>query len=74
MSRLGFSGGSSLRGDHPEKPVFEIRLDADWHMGKAVQWLTDMLGACGELPIFIGDDVTNEDVFKELRGIGLDYW
>lgn len=57
------------------KKVFELRPRVDWHKGKAVLWLLETLGlgGTGTLPVYIGDDVTDEDAFEALRerGIGI---
>jgi trehalose-phosphatase len=57
------------------KMVLELQPDLDWHKGKAVLSLLDVLGLDGPetLPIFIGDDVTDEDAFEALqdRGLGI---
>lgn len=42
----------------------------DWNKGKAVEFLLESLGLNSSedvLPIFIGDDRTDEDAFKVLR-------
>lgn len=67
--------------DHPGlrkssgKKVFELRPDIDWHKGKAVLWLLEVLrlDPADALPLYIGDDVTDEDAFRALqdRGIGI---
>lgn len=39
----------------------------DWNKGKAVEFLLESLGLCGKedvLPIYVGDDKTDEDAFK----------
>lgn len=59
------------------KMVFEIRPPINWDKGKAVLWL--LARQCFSLrnkkqkifPIYIGDDVTDEDAFKVLRNKGL---
>lgn len=58
---------------HHGKKVFEIRPAIEWHKGKAVLHLLDVLQLKRDdvLPIYIGDDVTDEDAFKALSGIGL---
>ncbi|ADO69670.1 trehalose-phosphatase [Stigmatella aurantiaca] len=55
------------------KKVFELRPGIDWHKGRAVEWLLKALGLEGEgvLPVFIGDDLTDEDAFRTLKGRGL---
>ncbi|MDP2924407.1 MAG: trehalose-phosphatase [Candidatus Omnitrophota bacterium] len=57
------------------KKVFEIRLPSDWDKGKAVLWLLarQQFGLKDNkvFPIYIGDDITDEDAFKALRNKGL---
>ncbi|GMQ04979.1 hypothetical protein CsSME_00050198 [Camellia sinensis var. sinensis] len=58
-----------LRLTHGRK-VLEVRPVINWNKGKAVEFLLDSLGLSnGEdvLPIYIGDDKTDEDAFKVLR-------
>ncbi|XP_052186464.1 trehalose-phosphate phosphatase A-like isoform X2 [Diospyros lotus] len=59
----------NLRLTHGRK-VLEVRPVLDWDKGKAVQFLLEALGLsnCDNvLPIYIGDDQTDEDAFKVLR-------
>lgn len=51
------------------KKVFELRPDIDWDKGKAVLWLLERLGLDGPgvFPLYIGDDLTDEDAFRALR-------
>ncbi|KAI8006503.1 Trehalose-phosphate phosphatase A [Camellia lanceoleosa] len=58
-----------LRLTHGRK-VLEVRPVLDWDKGKAVEFLLESLGLsnCDDvLPIYIGDDRTDEDAFKVLR-------
>ncbi len=64
--RLRISGG---------KKVFELRPDIDWDKGRAVLWLLEALQLDGDdvVPFYMGDDVTDEDAFREMadRGVGV---
>ena len=61
-----------LKGDQQMNPVaalqvLEVRPVIDWNKGKAVEFLLDSLGLADSdnvLPIYIGDDRTDEDAFK----------
>lgn len=54
------------------KKVLEIRPNIDWDKGKAVLWIIDALKPKGgALPIYLGDDETDEDAFRALRGKGI---
>ncbi len=59
----------------PGKMVLEIQPDIDWHKGRAVLWLLETLGLDRDdtVPVFIGDDVTDEDAFRTLHGRGLGF-
>jgi trehalose 6-phosphate phosphatase len=52
------------------KKVFEIRPAFDWDKGKAVKWLIRKVGETKHFPVYIGDDLTDEDVFRVLRNRG----
>jgi alpha,alpha-trehalase len=58
------------------KKIFELKPNLDWNKGYAVAWLLEKLDLNTEdyLPIYFGDDLTDEDAFhalKELNGIGV---
>lgn len=53
------------------KKVFELRPDVHWDKGRAVLWLIETLGLQDALPVYIGDDVTDEDAFRALAGRGV---
>lgn len=55
------------------KKVFEIRPDMVWDKGHAVNYFIDTLGLGSSddvLPLYIGDDRTDEDAFKAIRNRG----
>jgi trehalose 6-phosphate phosphatase len=55
------------------KMLFELRPDLDWDKGRALLWLLGELGLDRPdvLPFYLGDDLTDEDAFRALRGRGL---
>jgi len=54
------------------KMIVELQPDVDWNKGRAVLWLLEQMGALGTaFPIYIGDDVTDEDAFQALKGRGI---
>jgi trehalose 6-phosphate phosphatase len=50
------------------KKVIEIRPVIDWDKGKAVEWI---LAKRPGIPIYIGDDTTDEDAFRAIRHSGI---
>ncbi|KAL6878405.1 hypothetical protein ACP4OV_012575 [Aristida adscensionis] len=55
------------------RKVLEVRPMIKWDKGKALEFLLDALGFADRadvFPIYIGDDRTDEDAFKVLRGRG----
>ncbi|KAG8072428.1 hypothetical protein GUJ93_ZPchr0006g43441 [Zizania palustris] len=55
------------------RKVLEIRPSIKWDKGKALEFLLESLGFanCSDvLPVYIGDDRTDEDAFKVLRKTG----
>lgn len=65
---------AGLRKKHGKK-VFELQPDLAWDKGAAVRWLlrTLELDHAAVLPMFLGDDLTDEDAFRALglRGLGI---
>ncbi|MDE3156139.1 MAG: trehalose-phosphatase [Acidobacteriota bacterium] len=55
------------------KMVFELRPALDWDKGRALEWLLRALGLDGPdvVPIYLGDDSTDEDAFRALAGRGI---
>ncbi len=73
---------ASVEGEHPQlrrtggKKIFELRPRLPWNKGKAVVWLLGALDLADDnvMPIYIGDDETDEDAFAAMRergGLGL---
>ena len=65
-------GRSGLRKKGGKK-IFELQPDVEWDKGRAVLWLLEQLEltAPDVVPVYIGDDVTDEDAFEALRDVGL---
>jgi trehalose 6-phosphate phosphatase len=59
----------------PGKMVYELQPKIDWDKGKAVLHLMDVLGLTADdvVPMYVGDDITDEDAFRALggRGVGI---
>lgn len=54
------------------KKVFEVRPNIPWNKGHAVLWFLRKLGKGKKLlPIYIGDDRTDEDAFLALKNRGI---
>ncbi|MEA3493742.1 MAG: trehalose-phosphatase [Candidatus Margulisiibacteriota bacterium] len=61
----------SIRATHGKK-VYEVRPKVKWDKGQAVLWLIKKIAKKNKaVPIYIGDDVTDEDAFKVLKRKGL---
>ena len=57
----------------PGKMVYELQPKIDWHKGKAVLHLLKMLDLDTDdvVPLYLGDDITDEDAFRALAGRGI---
>ena len=55
------------------KKVFELLPRFDWNKGKATLWLMQTLALtpAATLPVYVGDDATDEDVFEALGSDGV---
>lgn len=55
------------------KKVYEIQPNVEWDKGKAVLWLLEALHLTKDnsFPLYIGDDLTDEDAFQALRDFGI---
>lgn len=56
------------------KMIIEIKPDVEWNKGMAVQWILMKLNLWnhnGVFPLYLGDDITDEDAFRLLKGKGL---
>ncbi|HEY4651088.1 MAG TPA: trehalose-phosphatase [Pontibacter sp.] len=55
------------------KKIIELKPNLDWHKGKAVLWLLEEmhLNNAEVIPVYIGDDITDEDAFAALQGRGI---
>jgi alpha,alpha-trehalase len=59
------------------KRVIELLPELDWDKGSAVRWLVDQLSEAAStritesVPVYIGDDITDENVFQTLRVDGV---
>ena len=57
----------------PGKMVYEIQPKLDWDKGKAVLHLLEALDLDREdiVPLYLGDDITDEHTFEALKGRGI---
>ena len=57
------------------KKILELKPNLEWDKGKALLWLLDRLGLREDrvLPLYLGDDLTDEDALRVLadRGLGI---
>lgn len=59
----------------PGKKIHEVKPNVLWNKGNAVEWLlnheTEKNNAVPLLPVYLGDDVTDEDAFRILLDKGI---
>ncbi len=56
------------------REVIELRPDIDWDKGRTLRWVIDHLPEAGSgplVPIYLGDDITDEDAFDAVRHDGV---
>jgi len=64
---------------HPELRATRARMagelvpNLEWHKGRALRWLLAQLAPPGSrlIPVYAGDDLTDEDALEEVRDVGL---
>ncbi len=67
------SGFSKIKKGNGKK-VIELQPNIDWHKGRAVEMLMEKIsgGENNIFPVYIGDDITDEDAFKVMgKGIAI---
>lgn len=57
----------------PGKKVLELKPNCEWNKGKALEWLMNKLNfdLNTHIPVFIGDDLTDEDAFAIVQNHGV---
>jgi len=53
------------------KKVIEVRPPVKWGKGRAVTWILERERFVETLPVYIGDDETDRDAFRALKGRGI---
>jgi trehalose 6-phosphate phosphatase len=57
------------------REVIELRPDVDWDKGKTLRWVLDYIrdneGSDSLQPIYLGDDITDEDAFDAVADDGI---
>jgi trehalose 6-phosphate phosphatase len=72
MTEEAVSGHSAVKMEGGRK-IIEIKPNIDWHKGKALKWILEKLDLWNDpavFPLYVGDDVTDEDAFRMLQGRG----
>lgn len=57
--------------ERPGKMVVEFRPRVEWNKGRAFRRILRRLGIPSSAAVYLGDDVTDEDVFHELKDTGI---
>ncbi|MBI5491537.1 MAG: trehalose-phosphatase [Deltaproteobacteria bacterium] len=52
------------------KKAFDVRPDVGWDKGRAVEWILGRPGFSGTFPIYLGDDESDREAFRVLKGKG----
>ncbi|MBD3180211.1 MAG: trehalose-phosphatase, partial [Candidatus Latescibacteria bacterium] len=55
------------------KKIFELRPHTDWNKGEALLYLLEKTDGDSrrDVPVYIGDDTTDEDAFRAISGFGI---
>jgi len=56
------------------KKIVEVKPDINWHKGKALLWILEKLCMTDInefVPVYIGDDITDEDAFRTIEDFGI---
>jgi alpha,alpha-trehalase len=55
------------------KCIFELRPNTPWDKGRALRWILDQVApeTDGTIPVYLGDDETDEDALRVVRERGL---
>lgn len=53
------------------RAIFELRPAGAWDKGTAVRWLLTHVGETGMMPVYLGDDTTDETAFRAIEADGI---